>query len=133
MAVATSSEAGMAGLAVSLRDVTKTYDNGVMALGPVNLDVARGEFVSLLGPSGCGKSTALRLIAGLAQPSSGEVRVAPHEGESQPGHGIGFVFQEPTLMPWSSVADNVRLPLRLAHVPPVAADARVAQALSRVG
>jgi NitT/TauT family transport system ATP-binding protein len=133
MAEAGSPDRGLAGLAVSLRDVTKTYDNGLTALGPVNLDVARGEFVSLLGPSGCGKSTALRLIAGLVQPSSGEVHIAPHEGESQPGHGIGFVFQEPTLMPWCSVADNVRLPLVLAHVPPTAADARVAQALKRVG
>ena len=62
-----------AGLAVSLRDVTKTYDNGVMALGPIDLEVRRGEFVSLLGPSGCGKSTALRLIAGLGAPSSGTV------------------------------------------------------------
>src|ERR1700757_3013435 len=134
MAEASSSGNGMtAGLAVSLRDATKTYGNGVMALGPMNLDVAKGEFVSLLGPSGCGKSTALRLIARLAQPSSGEVRVAQREGESRPGHGIGFVFQEPTLMPWSSVRDNVRLPLKLAHVGAADADARVAQALGRVG
>ncbi len=124
----------MAGFAVSLRDVTKTYDNGVMALGPLNLDVARGEFVSLLGPSGCGKSTALRLIAGLAQPSSGELSVTHDDGgESRPGHGIGFVFQEPTLMPWTSVAENVRLPLKLARLPTAEADTRVAQALSRVG
>jgi NitT/TauT family transport system ATP-binding protein len=120
-------------LAVSLRDVTKTYDSGVMALGPLDLAVARGEFVSLLGPSGCGKSTALRLIAQLASPTSGEVRIARHEGESRPGHGIGFVFQEPTLMPWTSVRENVRLPLKLAHVPVAEADARVAEALSRVG
>jgi NitT/TauT family transport system ATP-binding protein len=133
MAEAASSGNGMAGLAVSLRDVTKTYDTGVMALGPLNLDVPRGEFVSLLGPSGCGKSTALRLIAQLAQPSSGEVRVAQHEGESRPGHGIGFVFQEPTLMPWTSVRENVRLPLKLAHVPEADADARVAESLARVG
>jgi NitT/TauT family transport system ATP-binding protein len=123
----------MTGLAVSLREVTKTYDSGIAALGPLSLRVARGEFVSLLGPSGCGKSTALRLIAGLAQPSSGEVNVARHEGESRPGHGIGFVFQEPTLMPWTSVRENVRLPLKLAHVPTAEADARVAEALSRVG
>jgi NitT/TauT family transport system ATP-binding protein len=120
-------------LAVSLRDVTKTYDSGVMALGPLDLAVARGEFVSLLGPSGCGKSTALRLIAQLAQPSSGEVHIARHESESRPGHGIGFVFQEPTLMPWTSVRENVRLPLKLAHIPAAEADARVAEALSRVG
>jgi NitT/TauT family transport system ATP-binding protein len=123
----------MTGLAVSLREVTKTYDSGIAALGPLNLRVARGEFVSLLGPSGCGKSTALRLIAGLAQPSSGEVNLARLEGESRPGHGIGFVFQEPTLMPWTSVRENVGLPLKLAHVRTEEADARVGEALSRVG
>ena len=84
-----------------------------MALGPLDLDVRKGEFVSLLGPSGCGKSTALRLIAGLSAPTSGTVRVSRHEGRSQLGHGIGFVFQEPTLMPWTSVRENVRLPLKL--------------------
>ena len=69
------SEPGSAtgGLAVSLRSVTKVYDNGVMALGPLDLDVRKGEFVSLLGPSGCGKSTALRIIAGLSEPSRGTV------------------------------------------------------------
>ncbi len=75
--------------AVSLRGVTKTYDNGVMALGPIDLQVRKGEFVSLLGPSGCGKSTALRIIAGLAAPSSGEVRLAHHEGASLRGQGMG--------------------------------------------
>jgi NitT/TauT family transport system ATP-binding protein len=121
------------GRAVSLRGVTKVYDSGVMALGPFDLEVARGEFVSLLGPSGCGKSTALRLIAGLAAPTSGEVRLAHHEGEELPGHSIGFVFQEPTLMPWTSVRENVRLPLKLANLPQAEADARVAEALTRVG
>ena len=92
-------DAGLTHLAVRLRGVTKTYDTGVMALGPLDLAVRKGEFISLLGPSGCGKSTALRLIAGLSTPSSGIVRVARREGVPQPGHGIGFVFQEPTLMP----------------------------------
>src|SRR5882724_4183535 len=112
-----------AGLAVSRRGVTKAYDNGVMALGPFDLDVRKGEFVSLVGPSGCGKSTALRIVAGLAAPSAGRVRLAHHEGEALPGQGIGFVFQEPTLMPWTSVRENVRLPLRLAHVPDATSDA----------
>ncbi len=126
-------EAGLTSLAVSLRGVTKIYDNGVMALGPLDLAVCKGEFISLLGPSGCGKSTALRLIAGLSTPSSGTVRVARHEGEVQPGHGIGFVFQEPTLMPWTSVRENVRLPLKLAHTPKAEARARVDEALASVG
>src|ERR1700704_4169583 len=119
------------GLAVSLRGVTKVYDSGVMALGPLDLDVSKGEFVSLLGPSGCGKSTALRLIAGLSAPTSGAVRVANRAGQA--GHCIGFVFQEPTLMPWTSVRENVRLPLKLARVPHDKADARVGEALAEVG
>jgi NitT/TauT family transport system ATP-binding protein len=119
--------------AVHLRGVVKTYDNGVTALGPLDLDVARGEFVSLLGPSGCGKSTALRLIAGLSAPSSGTVNVPRHVNEVYGRHPIGFVFQEPTLMPWANVRDNVRLPLKLAHAPAADADGRVGKALAQVG
>jgi NitT/TauT family transport system ATP-binding protein len=136
-------EAGLTALAVSLRGVTKTYDNGVLALGPLDLAVRKGEFISLLGPSGCGKSTALRLIAELSAPSSGIVRLARREGDAQPGHaqpghvqpghGIGFVFQEPTLMPWTSVRENVRLPLKLAGVPKAEARARADEALASVG
>ena len=98
------------------------------ALGPLDLDVRKGEFVSLLGPSGCGKSTALRLIAGLGAPTSGSVGVSrPVAGaDDGAGHSIGFVFQEPTLMPWASVRENVRLPLKLSHVP--AAEAASASA-----
>jgi NitT/TauT family transport system ATP-binding protein len=119
-------------IAVKLGAVTKVYDNGVTALGPLDLAVKRGEFVSLLGPSGCGKSTALRLIAGLTAPSSGTVSVSHGVSEAHAGHAIGFVFQEPTLMPWASVRDNVRLPLRLAHVPAAEADRRIAEALAQV-
>jgi NitT/TauT family transport system ATP-binding protein len=133
MATSASPGRATAAPAVSLHDVVKTYDSGVMALGPMSLDVARGEFVSLLGPSGCGKSTALRLIAGLTSPTSGAVSVAQREVENRPGHGLGFVFQEPTLMPWATVRENVRLPLKLARAADVDAEARVAQALSRVG
>jgi NitT/TauT family transport system ATP-binding protein len=119
--------------AVRLRGATKVYDNGVTALGPLDLDVATGEFVSLLGPSGCGKSTALRLIAGLGVPSSGTVSVARHADSAGGRHSIGFVFQEPTLMPWASVRDNVRLPLKLANAPAAEAEARVGDALAQVG
>jgi NitT/TauT family transport system ATP-binding protein len=122
-----------AGLAVRLRSVIKTYDNGVTALGPLDLDVAKGEFVSLLGPSGCGKSTALRLIAGLAAPSAGAVDVSHRASKADGRHPIGFVFQEPTLMPWASVRENVRLPLKLAHVTAADADRRIDEALAQVG
>jgi NitT/TauT family transport system ATP-binding protein len=125
------SEVDTAGLAVSLRGITKVYDTGVAALGPLDLDVPRGEFVSLLGPSGCGKSTALRLIAGLAVPTSGSVGVTNRTGAAR--NSIGFVFQEPTLMPWTSVRENVRLPLKLTHAPPAEANARVEAALTQVG
>ena len=111
---------------VSLRNVSKTFANGVRALDGFDLSVRDGEFVSLLGPSGCGKSTALRIIAGLSAPSDGTV-----EGIEPAAGRVGFVFQEPTLMPWADVAANVRLPLTLAHAGN--ADAAVAQALRRVG
>jgi NitT/TauT family transport system ATP-binding protein len=114
--------------AIALRGVTKVYDNGTQALGPLDLTIRHGEFVSLLGSSGCGKSTALRIIAGLAGPSAGHVDVA-----TRSGHTIGFVFQEPTLMPWCNVRENVRLPLKLAHVATAESDARVMAALAQVG
>ena len=117
VAVSASSD----GVAVRLRGITKTYDNVVAALGPIDLAVRRAEFVSLLGPSGCGKSTALRLIAGLSAGSSGLVEVSGHQARKK---STGFVFQEPTLMPWTSVRENVRLPLKLAHVPREQAEAR---------
>lgn len=119
--------------AVALRGVAKVYDNGVAALGPLDLDIAAGEFVSLLGPSGCGKSTALRIVAGLTAPTQGEVHVPARDGHRRSGRGIGFVFQEPTLMPWATVRANVRLPLDLARLPRADADARAEQTLAQVG
>ena len=113
---------------VSLRGVGKTYANGVRALDGFELDVRKGEFVSLLGPSGCGKSTVLRLVAGLAPPTSGTLASIHSDSGT-----IGFVFQEPTLMPWASVADNVALPLRLSRMPDAAKTDRVARMIDRVG
>jgi NitT/TauT family transport system ATP-binding protein len=130
---APSLELGTASRAVSLRGVTKVFDGGVAAVGPLDLDVRKGEFVSLLGPSGCGKSTALRLIAGLSAPTSGGVDVSHGSGQARGAHTIGFVFQEPTLMPWTSVSENVRLPLKLAQAPSAEAHARVHKALTQVG
>lgn len=114
---------------ISLERVGKQYRNGVTALADLELEVRAGEFLTLLGPSGCGKSTALRLIAGLEKPSAGKiVSHVPHK----PGN-IGFVFQEPTLMPWTSVRNNVRLPLELRHMHDRDAGRRVDEALALVG
>lgn len=98
-----------------------------MALDGFDLDVIRGEFLSLIGPSGCGKSTVLRLLAGLDRPSAGHIEWAGPQPE------VGFVFQDATLMPWASAADNVYLPLRLRGVTRRDAAPRVEEALARVG
>ncbi|MGH7247193.1 MAG: ABC transporter ATP-binding protein [Pseudomonadota bacterium] len=116
---------------VALRGVEKVFPNGTLALAGFDLGVREGEFLSLLGPSGCGKSTALRIVAGLSEPTRGAVEWAV-TARRQGGHRIGFVFQEPTLMPWTNVFNNVRLPLKLAGAPKDAA-ARVKSALDRVG
>lgn len=117
---------------VSLQQVSKVFANGVTALDGFDLDVRGGDFLSLLGPSGCGKSTVLRLIAGLAEPSAGKV-VWPGSRDADHRSEIGFVFQEPTLMPWADVADNVWLPLRLRGVSRADAKSRIAESLSLVG
>src|SRR3954453_5216070 len=106
------------GVAVRLRTVTKVYDSGVMALGPLDLDVCNGEFVSLLGPSGCGKSTALRLIAGLNAPTTGSVAVSYRRARARAGHSIGFVLENPPLRPGTSGRKNARRPLKLADARP---------------
>jgi NitT/TauT family transport system ATP-binding protein len=114
---------------VRLEGAGKTFANGTRALGQLDLDVRAGEFLTLLGPSGCGKSTALRLIASLTEPTEGKVvwRAPPRPG------AIGFVFQEPTLMPWATVAANVALPLKLRGAAAGDIAERVAKALARVG
>jgi NitT/TauT family transport system ATP-binding protein len=117
---------------VTLRGVGKTFASGVVALDGLDLDVRPGEFVSLLGPSGCGKSTALRLIAGLSEPTQGVIEWRRAQGASGERHALGFVFQEPTLMPWATVAANVRLPLKLKGLG-ATAQPRVDAVLARVG
>ena len=120
---------------VRLSGVSKTFSNGTIALKDMTLDVGQGEFISLLGPSGCGKSTALRIIAGLGETSSGSLDwpTSEHNAAGQPEPEISFVFQEPTLMPWATVFENVWLPLRLKGVSRKAADEPVMEALSMVG
>jgi NitT/TauT family transport system ATP-binding protein len=117
---------------VALRGVAKVFANGTRALDGLDLAVRQGEFLSLLGPSGCGKSSALRIVAGLSEPSQGTVTW--RDGRSAADRRrIGFVFQEPTLMPWATVAGNVGLPLKLVGVAEDEAHTRVKDALARVG
>ena len=99
-----------------MRGIAKRFRSGLAALEAIDLDIGRGEFLSLIGPSGCGKTTLLRIIAGLAEPSEGERRLSlTADGGGRISSGrVGFVFQDPTLMPWSTVVDNVLLPFRLA-------------------
>ncbi|MGV6847409.1 MAG: ABC transporter ATP-binding protein [Marinibacterium sp.] len=114
---------------LSIRDVTKIFNGNLVALEGLSLDVGQGDFVSLLGPSGCGKSTALRLVAGLIHPSSGRIDWAGGQGAGD----LGVVFQEPTLMPWATVAKNVFLPLKLRGKSFGAARKDVLEALTLVG
>jgi NitT/TauT family transport system ATP-binding protein len=121
---------------VSLRAISKTFSNGTLALKDLSLDVAKGQFVSLLGPSGCGKSTALRIVAGLGEPTSGTIEwpsAASWDAAGNPEREIGFVFQEPTLMPWATVFSNVWLPLRLKGISKSAAEREVTATLKMVG
>ena len=120
---------------VSIHNVSKQFANGTLAIRGVDLDLHDGEFVSLLGPSGCGKSTLLRIIAGLGSPSAGTVEwpTAPHSASGEPEPDLGFVFQDPTLMPWSNTLRNVMLPMTLAGVAKADAEARAAEMLALVG
>ena len=115
---------------LTLSHVDKVFGGTVEALRDLSLTVREGDFVSLLGPSGCGKSTALRLIAGLLQPTRGRVAWA---GGKRGADDLGVVFQEPTLMPWATVADNVYLPFRLRGTPRREVDGRIAEMLALVG
>ncbi len=113
---------------LTLQDLSLTFPGrAAPALEGVDLAVRRGETLCLLGPSGCGKSTLLRLVAGLETPTGGAIDWPDNKPE------IGFVFQEPNLMPWADVAANVALPLRLAGMGRREAASRVETALERVG
>lgn len=117
---------------LTLKGVGKVYSTGLVALKNVNLAIGQGEFLSLLGPSGCGKSTVLRLIAGLGELSQGSLIWA--DGDNRVAQNdIGFVFQEPTLMPWANVFKNVYLPLKLRGQSKNEARALVEDAIEQVG
>ncbi len=114
---------------LKMQDVDKTFAGNVVALRRMALTVNEGDFISLLGPSGCGKSTALRLIAGLMRPTTG--RISWDGGQS--ADDLGVVFQEPTLMPWATVAQNVWLPFRLRGQSFASVRNRIEEVLALVG
>jgi NitT/TauT family transport system ATP-binding protein len=122
---------------VSVNNVTVSYPSReglFQALSGVSLDVGRGEFVSLIGPSGCGKTTLLRLIADLAQPTSGQLRVnggTPNQARSD--RSYGYVFQSPALYPWRTALSNVMLPLEIIGLSATERRERAGAALAAVG
>ena len=115
---------------LELERLSKTYADGTRALADITLDVQESEIVALIGGSGCGKTTLLRLLAGLDRATAGNIRL-DDEAVSEPHPAIGIVFQEPRLLPWLSVADNVGF--GLADRPAAERHARVGHALEKVG
>lgn len=114
---------------VILDRVSKVYPSGMIALQDVDLSVKQGEFLSLVGPSGCGKSTVLGLIAGLSKPTQGDLQWAMPEFRKD----LAFVFQDASLLPWSNVEENVRLPLKLAGQSKKQTQQAVTEAIALVG
>jgi ABC-type Fe3+/spermidine/putrescine transport system ATPase subunit len=124
----------MTSATIKLDNVTKTFDGRVLAVDQVTLDIAAGEFFSLLGPSGCGKTTSLRMIAGFELPDSGRVHVAGRDITDLPVHkrDMGMVFQSYALFPHRTVAENVAFGLRMREVPRPEIERRVKAALAQV-
>jgi len=118
-----------------LAGISKVFANGTVALDNVDLTIRQGEFLTLLGPSGCGKSTLLKMVAGLGGPSTGMIDwpQSSYDALGEPERLLGYVFQEPTLLPWCSVFDNVYLPLKLAGQRKEAVRERIMAVLAQVG
>jgi NitT/TauT family transport system ATP-binding protein len=115
--------------AIDVAAVTRRFDSGLSALADATFEVPAGQFAAILGPSGCGKTTLLRMIAGLDQPSSGTLNLSIDPAAA----GIAYVFQDPTLLPWARVRDNVSLPLRVLSCPRAEIERRVTPALDALG
>ena len=117
--------------ALRLEAVSLRYPSGVEAVRALSLDVPAGSLTAVIGPNGCGKSTLLRLLAGLLAPSSGRVLVGGRPPQAGDGR-VGLAFQQPRLVPWLTVAENVELPLAASGLPAPVRAPRVADALAWV-
>jgi NitT/TauT family transport system ATP-binding protein len=122
---------------IEVKDLSKTYpprrnSPPVVALNKINLEIKRGEFVSLIGPSGCGKTTLLKMIAGLISKSEGSIRIAGNE-VSKPSRDIGVVFQQPTLLPWRTIKQNILLPAQIQGIEMKKASVRADELIDFVG
>ena len=117
---------------ITIQQIAKTFggkEGNVVALEPFDLEIAEGELVSIIGPSGCGKSTLLRIIAGLEEPTSGKI-VLGTAGLKRP---VGFVFQDAVLLPWKTVAENIRFPLDTSGVQRSQSEEKVGELIKLVG
>lgn len=117
----------MSAVAIDVESATKIFENGVTAVSNLSLKIESGDFVAILGPSGCGKSTLLRLISQLESLTSGQISTSNRESR------IGYVFQEPHLLPWKTVFENIALPLRFEGSQPKKVNDKVGEALRLVG
>ena len=122
-------------MTVSLKNLRKTFADGTDAVKSIDLDIEQGEFITLLGPSGCGKTTTLRLIAGLEEPTSGEIYINGRQvNDVDPGdRDIAMVFQSYAIWPHMTVAQNVAYPLEIRKIERVEIDERVDKVLALVG
>ena len=118
--------------AVRIENVAMDYDGSALALSGISLDLAEGEFLSIVGPSGCGKSTLLKLISGLERPSDGRVLVRGREVDGVP-EGVGFMFQRDVLLPWANVRDNIAVGLECRNAPAAERARRIDDLLRFIG
>lgn len=134
--IGTTASTAAAAPIIEIARLDKTFvtvrQDRIRALDDISLDVQEREFVTVVGPSGCGKTTLLKILAGLVTPSAGTVRVAG-TAVAAPRRDIGIVFQNPVLLPWRTVMENVLLPAEVQSIPRATAQARARDLLNMVG
>ncbi len=130
---ATAANADDRPVAVSVQNVEHVYGDTVHALGPVDLELKQGEFFSTIGPSGCGKTTLLEVVAGLTQPTGGQVTFEGSVVSGEVPEGVGIVFQDDASFPWLSVWDNIAFGLRRAGTDGAEVKRRVDYAIEFMG